>query len=71
MQQHDVFVAHIFLDMPKQVADRHAPAFYRLQKYSPAITQDSGNATDRVGLARLRQNGIDRFRAGIHGAARI
>ena len=71
MKQYHIAVPRIPLDMTVQVAYGHAATFDRLQEYAPAVTQDSGDAADRIRLPGLRQDRVDGVRGGVDGAARI
>jgi hypothetical protein len=57
--------------MAIQLADRHAPAFYGLQEDAATIAKDAGDAAGGIGVARLGQDGFNRFGRGVYSPAGI
>jgi hypothetical protein len=54
---------------PNRSLTCHAAAFDGLQEDAAAVAEDAGDARGRVVLARLRQDALDGFGAGVDGAA--
>ncbi len=71
MQQHHIFVADIFLNVPIQLAHRRAPALDGLKKNTAPVAENARDAGGRVVLARLGEDGINGFLTAVNGTAGI